>query len=311
MPLPHRTPSVTALDLFVSVADLGSISRAAQAHGMSQPAASAAMARLERHVGVALLRRTPSGSALTDAGERLATSARDVIAAASELNDVVDGLRAAGGGRLAVAASYTVAEYLLPRWLGVFQRERPTVTVRVAVTNSAQVSAAVLAASADIGFVEGVTVPPRLDARAVHRDELVVVVNPDHPWAAREEPLHVTELAAARLVVRERGSGTREVLDELLRRHRTAAPPQPVSELGSTTAVKSAVLGGAGPAVLSRLAVDAELATGALKAVPVAGASLARTLHAVWRAGQRLAQPAAELLAHATPAGDDERQGRG
>ena len=300
MPLPASTPSLAMLDLFVSVVELGSISQAARAHGMSQPAASAAMARLERRAGVALLRRTTSGTEVTAEGERVAQWAREVIDAATHLNAALTDLRDDVRQPLTIAASFTTAEYLLPGWLAALRRVAPEVAVHVAVENSSHVAAEVVGGRAHIGFVEGVSVDPRLTGTAVYRDELVVVVHPDHPWARRRRPLTMAELAATRLVVREAGSGTREVLDRLLKPFARAANAQPLTELGSTTAVKQAVLGGAGPAVLSRLAVQGEVDAGRLRLVALRDADLGRELRAVWPRGQRLSRQAALLLRAAT-----------
>ena len=296
MPLPERTPSISTLDLFLSVVDLGSISRAAKAHGLSQPAASAAMAKLERGVGAVLLRRTTSGCEVTSAGERVAELASNVVNAAAGLNRELELLGDDAQQSLSIAASYTVAEYLLPAWLIAFRRSSASVAVQVAVENSKDVSAAVRSGSADIGFVEGLTVEPGLVGRTVYRDELVVVVQPDHPWARDGRKLSVQQLAAARLVVREGGSGTREVLEALLEPHLVGPAPKPLTTLGSTTAVKAAVRGGAGPAVVSRLAVQQELDGGQLCEVPIEGVRLTRALRAVWLRGHQLEPAAAQLL---------------
>lgn len=296
MPLPSRAPTLAMLDLFVSVVDLGSITRTAAAHGVSQPTVSTAMARLERRVGVPLLRRTHAGCEPTDAGRLVGEWARSVIDAAARLDDALTTLRADRATSLSLAASYTIAEYLLPTWLTAFRQAWPGVAVQLAVVNSAEVTARILGERADLGFVEGAKVNRELSSQVVGTDELAIVVRPDHPWGRRRRPVTVMELAEARLVVREPGSGTREVLEDFLRSHRSE-PPQPLLELGSTTAVKGAVLDGAGPAVLSRLAVSAEIDNGRLQTVAVRGIKLDRTLRAVWPAGHRLTGQAAGLVA--------------
>ena len=112
------------------------------------------------------------------------------------------------------------------------------------------------------------------------RDALVVVVAPSHPWARRKRPLSATDLAAAPLVLREVGSGTREVLESALSSLHLSVTA--LVELGSTTAIKSAVLSGTGPGVLSRLAVESDLTANRLVAVPLEGLSLDRSIRAVW-----------------------------
>jgi DNA-binding transcriptional LysR family regulator len=307
MLLPPRFPDLEALDLFVSVVECGSLSQAARAHGISQPSGSARIDRLERCLGLRLLRRTPAGSVPTDNGVKVAAWARDLLGSAAGFHTAVDALRAGNGQRLRLAASYTIAEYVLPAWLSALAEDLPPVELSVA--NSTLVSERVGAGGVHLGFVEGATVPPRLERRTVGRDELVVVVAPGHPWARRRQPLRARELAGARLVMRERGSGTREVLEQLLAHHASTPPAMPLMELGSTTAVKAAVLDGSGPAVLSRLTVQAEIEARLLVAVPVEGIPLSRTLRVVWRGGDRLSRGAALLIRHATGAAFPETPG--
>ena len=165
----------------------------------------------------------------------------------------------------------------------------------LAAGNTVTVAQQVVAGEADLGFVEGVDVPAGLDAVVIGHDRLLVVAAPAHPWARRRAPLTAAELAATPLVLRETGSGTRQVLDAGLAAYGGAAVP--VLELASTTAVKAATVSGAGPAVLSELAVVEELAARRLVEVPVTGLELRRALRAVWAAGHRPAGPARDLLA--------------
>ena len=123
-----------------------------------------------------------------------------------------------------------------------------------------------------------------------------------HPWARRRRPLTAAELAATPLVVREPGSGTRETVEAALRRAGAAAV-KPLLELGSASAVRNAVIAGAGPAVISELDVVREVAGRRLVPVAVAGVELGRVLRAVWPAGRRLSGPAAELLTLAVKSG--------
>ncbi|MYS05933.1 LysR family transcriptional regulator, partial [Streptomyces sp. SID6041] len=167
-------------------------------------------------------------------------------------------------------------------------------SVSLQAGNSAVVAERLLANEADMGFVEGLAVPDGLDGVVVAHDRLVIVSAPSHPWARRRGPLDPAELAATPLVLREHGSGTRQVLDAALSGHGGLA--QPLLELASTTAVKAAAVSGAGPAVLSELAVAEELASRRLVAIPVEGARLRRDLRAVWPAGHRPTGPARDLL---------------
>ncbi|MFG2146415.1 LysR family transcriptional regulator [Streptomyces sp. NPDC048696] len=296
MPLSPRVPDLPALDLLLSVIELGSLGRAAAAHGISQPSASSRIRYLEKLVGMPVLERTTLGSRPTPAGALIAEWARTVVDAAQRLDAGIGTLRDRRDSQLHVAASQTVAEYLFPKWLMALRARAPETTVALEAGNSAGVGEAVLAGRAEIGFIESPRAPKGLESRPVARDRLLVVVAPDHPWA-RRGTLTVDELAGTALIMREAGSGTRTSLERALAAQAPGRPPTPLLELSSTTAIKTATADGLGPTVLSSLAVDAELAAGTLKAVPVSGFEAGRTLRAVWPRGGRPAGPARDLYA--------------
>ena len=289
-----HVPDLDSLALLLEVAETGSLGKAAAAHGISQPAASARIKTMERLVGVPLLDRGARGSTLTDQGRLVAGWAHEVLLAAQSLDVGVASLRADRDGRLRVAASMTVAEHLLPGWLVRQAASDPTTTVSLLAMNSADVAAAVLARTVELGFIEGPTVPAGLSSQVVRRDRLVLVVPPAHSWARRAEPVGGAELAGTRLVQRESLSGTRLALEAALRRWRPLA--MPLLELSTSSAVRAAVAAGAGPAVLSELAVGDDLAAGRLVEVPLTGISRTRSLRAVWPTGRRPDGPARALL---------------
>ncbi len=303
MPLPPQVTDLTSFDLLLSVARLGSIGQAAAEHRISQPAASARLRHLERRLGLTLLQRTPRGSVLTPTGALIADWARGVVEAADSFAAAVQTLRGSHESRLAVAASQTIAEYLLPAWLVALRARQPELTVTLRAANSTEVAARLLAGNADLGFVEGPDLPPGLAADTVATDRLTVVVAPAHPWARRRRGIAPAELATTPLVSREAGSGTRRALEAALREHDIDALAAPLLELSSTTAIKHAVAAGSGPAVLSSLAVSTELAAGTLTAVPVNGLTLHRQLRAAWPAGRQLTGPARDLHAIAARSG--------
>ncbi len=292
--LPSPVPDLIELDLLDSVAELGSLGQAAARHGMSQPAVSMRMSQLERRLGIRLLQRNPSGTRLTPAGERVVTLARRVLREARILLAEVDALVAEEGSRLRVAASLTIAEHLLPGWLAELHRRTPDVTVLMEMANSATVLSRVRDGSADIGFVEGHAASPAgMQSVVLRGDRLLLVVSPQHPWARRGSPVTGAELAAAELIVREEGSGTREILQQAL------APWGRLRwrmELASTAAILAAVRRGEGPAVISALAVADDLDAGRLAAVATDGIDLSRSLRAVWPAGRSVPALAERLL---------------
>ncbi|WP_406128695.1 LysR family transcriptional regulator [Streptomyces sp. NBC_00989] len=287
----HRVPDLGALELLLAVARLGSLGGAARELGITQPAASSRIRSMERQLGVALVDRSPRGSTLTDAGALVTDWARRVVEAAAAFDAGAQALRHRRDSRLRVAASMTIAEYLLPGWLLALRSQRPDTAVSLLAGNSTTVAERLLSDEADLGFVEGLSVPAGLDSTVIAHDHLIVVTAPTHPWARRRRPVPAAELAATPLILREKGSGTRQVLDTAL-----GGLARPLIELSSTTAVKASAVSGAGPAVLSELAVGEELSMRRLVRIPVEGVTLARDLRAVWPTGHRPTGPARELL---------------
>ena len=230
MPLPATFPDLQSLDLFVSVIELGSVSRAATAHGITQPSASSRLKHLERQLGMRLLDRGPGGSRPTDAGVVVAGWAEGILRAAHELSAGLSAFQAEQTGRLRIAASFTIAEYLLPQWLDRFSRDHPRDSVALEVANSTAVVDRLRQGAADLGFIETPSELDGLDQLVVAHDELVAVVAPSHPWAQRRS-VPVEALAATPLVMREAGSGTREAFEAALRTLGLGAPTA-VLELG-------------------------------------------------------------------------------
>jgi DNA-binding transcriptional LysR family regulator len=301
MPLPQPLPNLDALDLLVTVSELGSISSAAAAHHETQPAASMRLRSLERALGLQLLERARTGSRLTPAGSATVEWAGVVLHAVRALLAGTQALRSDKRSHLRIGASLTVAEYLVPAWLRRLATALPEVGVSLEMGNSAHVVEMVSHGEVDVGFIEGPGSPGHLRARDICADRLVIVVGQNHPWARRRRPLTATELARTPTVLRERGSGTRDTLTLALADQ--GLEVRPLMELGSTTAIKAAAMAGTGPAILSALAVEAELQGGQLVAVPCAGLSLGRTIRAVWSGARSLLPSAARLVAIAETPG--------
>ena len=296
MPLPSRVSDLTSFDLLLSVAKLGSIGRAAAAHQLSQPAVSARLRQLEHQVGARLLERDARGARLTTVGELVAGWAGPVVDRAADLEEGIAALRRDRHTHLRVAASLTVAEYLLPAWLIALRSVDPDTMTALSCGNSADVAAQILAREAEIGFVEGPKVPEGVQAREVARDELAVVVAPSHRWARRRR-VRAAELIRTPLVSREPCSGTRQAWEQAVCEQLDTDQAAPILEVSSTTAIKAAVMGGIGPAVLSVRTLTSELAAGTLVRLAVPGLDLTRRMHAIWPAGNTLQGPASDLLA--------------
>jgi DNA-binding transcriptional LysR family regulator len=248
---------------------------------------------------VALLDRTPRGARLTTAGQLVAGWAAPVLARAADLDAGLTSLRADRQSQLRIAASLTVAEYLLPAWLIALRTVSPDTATVLTAGNSVHVAEQVLAQKADLGFIESTDVPSGLTSRVVAEDELVLVVAPGHPWARRRR-VTASKAAATPLVSREPGSGTRQAWEHALKVAGVAESAGPLLEMSSTTAIKAAAIGGIGPAVLSLHTVATDIATRTLVRVEVGDLDLRRALRAVWPSGRTPRGPASDLLTIAT-----------
>lgn len=292
------TPDIDleTLRLLVTLAETGSLGKAAAAHGITQPAASGRVKAFEVRWRMSVVSRSPSGSRLTTDGEAVVSWAKTVLHAADVMRASLTALSAERGTNLKIAASLTVAEHILPRWLGELSAQRPDVNPTLAVVNSQHVLETVRSGEADLGFIESAQLPIGFAQRVVGRDRLVVVVHPGHLWARRSTALTGDELRSARWVIREPGSGTRGTFESALRHQ-----PDIALEATSTAALVGAAAAGVGPAVVSARSVTAELETGRLVEV-LTDLDLLRPLTAVWRQEERLGDSAVDLLTIASQA---------
>ena len=257
------------LRVFVAVAERLHVTQAA-ALGMTQSAASAAIAALETGLRMPLFDRVGRGIALTEAGRLLLPEAKAMLTRLVQAKQALDDLQGLRRGHLALHASQTIAGYWLPPLMHRFRMAWPRVTLSLVIGNTAQVARAVLEGEANLGFVEGDVDYPLLTQVPVAADRLVLVVGAGHPWAGRAR-LEAGELTGTDWVLRERGSGTRQVFEDALARFGVNPKLLDVQmELPSNEAVRAAVEAGAGATVISRLVAAAGIMAGSLVELPLA-----------------------------------------
>lgn len=280
------------LQVFVAVAREGTVVAAARYLSLSQSATSQALGELERQLGVGLFERLGRKLRLNDMGrhllpraERLLDGMGDFVAAAEE----PDGrLR----GTLNVSASATVGTYLLPTLAGRFSEAHQGVDLRLRLRNTGEVINDLLRFDADIGLIEGLCHEPRLTSETWCEDRLVIIAAPSHPLAQQQsqkrsqqrsrqqaQPLSDADLAGAEWILRETGSGTREIFEAAVLHHVKRLSVR--MELSQHEAIKQAVMAGFGLGCLSHLSVAGELERGELVALE-SELSLARTFSLVW-----------------------------
>ena len=278
------------VEVFSAVNRSGGITAAADALGLSQSAVSGALAELERRLGVNLFDRIGRRVQLNEHGRFLLPRAEELLAQAQQLEDSY----AAGvPSRLRIAASLTIGNFVLPGLLGELMRANPDDRYEVLIGNSRRVVEHLLDGLADIGLIEAPLTHRQLVSERWLRDELVVFARADHPLLAR--PFSLSELAATPWVMREAGSGVRQMLESLLLPH--LGWMNLLLELGSGGAVGEAVRLGLGISCASRRSIERELARGEFAVIPLPEIPMERRFYIAWHAEKRLTTGAEKLRA--------------
>lgn len=252
------------LHTFYAVVEKGSFSAAAQALRMSQPAVTMQIQALEEHFGAKLFHRSTKKIRLTEAGATLLPYAVRSVELMRETDQAMARFTKMLSERMTLGASLTFGEYILPRLLGPFSKEYPNITVHLKVMNTTQILEEILNHQLTFGLVEASVEHPDIHAEAVLSDELKLILPKDHPLTLRER-ITIDDVIPYPFVLREKGSGTRQVMEEELRRKNIDLNQLIImTELGSTGAVKSAVEAGLGISILSQSSVKHEEALGLL-----------------------------------------------
>ena len=270
---------------FLRVAEEGSVTRAAEALYLTQPAVSQHVRALERELGVALFDRTGRGVQLTPPGSALADYARRVLALLGECREVIGDLKAGATGRIVLGAGATTSIFHLPGWLRAFQEAFPGVEVVVRTGRSKEVVKLVLEREVDLGLVTSPVEHPDVNVAALYEEEIVLVAARSHPLAGGIAAPE--DVAAAPLILFPQGTGFRDYLDRALADAGIAARVKMESD--SVEAIKSFVAVGLGLSFLPAPAVVAEVASGTLDRVQVAGLpALRRTTSTIYRTDRYL-----------------------
>jgi DNA-binding transcriptional LysR family regulator len=285
----ERSITLRQLRIFTSVVEHRSFTRAADALSLTQPAVTHQMQALARAVGQPLLDPGSRSPMLTAVGQALHERAGRILAMLGDAQEAIEDIAGLRTGRVHVAGDTTAGIYVLPDAMAAFHREHFGVKLSLDVVNRAQVRELIVAGRADVGVVGALWEDDVLAAEPFLENSLMCFCAPGHPLIDRE-PLRPSELLDGPLLLRERGSGTRESAERILR----AAGIEPVAamEMASNGALKRAVAGGLGVTVLSTYAVRLELQLGLLRPLRVRGFPVERMWHVTW-AHDRLLSPAA------------------
>jgi DNA-binding transcriptional LysR family regulator len=282
------------LRIFVAVAERQHMARAAVFLHLPQPAVRAAIAALETRRGAKLFHRVGRAALLSDAGSLFLREARALLARADTSQPAPCEPDEPKRGTLRIQASQTIASYFLPRHLVAFRRAHPTIDIRLAIANTAQLAAALREGDAELGFVEGECSDPHLSVEAVARDSMIVVVGRQHPWCQSAD-VGARDFMDAEWVLREPGSDTRAVFEAAMAA--LGLPPAELHvamELPSNEAVRTAVESGLGATAMSAFVAAPGLEAGLLHHVPFDLPD--RIFYALRHAERQASQAAGNLL---------------
>ena len=285
--------NVHQLKIFHTVARSGSFSRAAAELLISQPSVSIQVGDLERQFGTDLFEQVGKHVRLTESGRVLDDYAARILALIDETRVAMDEVKGLRRGRLLLGATPTPGTYLLPALLGRFKEQYPSIEISLRLADTRRIQEMLLQRQLDLGLVGGSVSFPDLEAAVLLNDELVLVVAPSHPFATLPS-VRVADLAGEPFILRERGSGNREAADEAL--HRAGVHVTPVFEVEGAEMVKQAVAANLGLSILSRCAVELEVAAGRLRIVPIEGVRIERAISLLSRRDHRLPRVAQAFL---------------
>lgn len=279
----HTDPlSIRQLQVFVTLVEHGSFTRAARHLGLSQSTVSGHIADLERRLGMRLVGRERSGVTPTGAGEVLLKPARDALRAERNARMAATELSGVLRGSLTLGGSTIPAGYVVPDLVRRFHRKHEGIRVHLMTGDSSEIVEFVAGGDVDVGIVGARPRQRGLQVASIAEDELVLIVPQSHEFAGRRS-VTTDDVLVQPMVVREEGSGTRKTMFDALGADVSENELDVVCRVGSTEAVKAFVRAGLGVSFVSSLAVKDEQAAGALVVVPVKGLRVRRKFHLVAR----------------------------
>lgn len=274
---------LTHLAVVEALAKAGSVSRAADWLMVSQPAVSKQLKQIERAAGVQLFDRLPKGVRPTQAGELLAGYARRIAALQAEAVEALDELRGLHRGRLAVGSSTTIGVYLLPELFVTLRQSHPNIQISLELSNARGVERRLLDGTIDVGFTEVPVEAQAFETHAFREDRLVAIAHPAHPLASHTS-VTAAALSKEPFVVHEPSSAAKSQAERALAEMGLAITP--AMTLGSTEAIKRAVAGGVGVALVPQLTIALELRAGTLAMLNVTDLCIRRPLYRVHARGR-------------------------
>jgi DNA-binding transcriptional LysR family regulator len=252
------------LKVFCTVAETKSFSKTSEIIHLTQPAVSLQIQALEEKYETKLFDRSSSTVTLTPAGETLYKYAKEILTLYTSAEKAIGKQTGLLKGSLSIGAGSNIGNFILPALITEFKRIHPKTKIYLLVNNSKRVIELLNAGNIDLGLVEGDVSRQKMIVKKLLSDELLLIVSPEHHWAKKKE-VSIAELAREPFILREPGSGTRQMIEKFLARHGITLHDLKISAiLGSTEAIKDAVENGLGVSIISRWAVRKENRYGTL-----------------------------------------------
>ena len=284
---------LTQLEFFVMVVEQGSFSKAAERVYRTQPAVSIAIRRLEEEIGAPLFDRSQKTPLLTEVGELVYDYAKRMLSLRAQALDVVAELKSLQRGRVRIGANESTSLYLLPHLILDYRARHPDVKVEIFRHTSEHLRREVLDRNVDFALLAFEPVDSELESFPVLRDELVLIMHPEHALASRKS-LRVNELGAEVFLAHNVNTGSRSKVMETFAQHHT--PLNITLELATIETIKRFVQLKIGLAFVPRMCVAEELERGTLTSIPVEDLTYIRTLWVTHRRQATLSHAAAAFL---------------
>ncbi len=259
---------------YTAVVETSNFTKAAEILHTTQPAVSQQIAQLERKMGVKLLDRTNKRVETNRAGQIVYAYAVEIIRLYNHMQRLVNDLRDSPSGQLYIGASYTFGEYVLPRALALFCSVYPDIRPAITIANTHEVVESVANGQLDIGIIEGHSTNDNVQVEDFAEDTVVIVCSANHRLTRLNRIATPDDLANETWIVREKGSGTREVTDRTMEEY--GIHPNTIMEFGSTQVIKEAVEAGLGITILSEWTIRKEIALQTLSMVTLGLSSIRR-----------------------------------
>ncbi|GAA0326402.1 cysJI operon transcriptional regulator CysL [Bacillus carboniphilus] len=268
---------------FITVTDKQSFTKAAEHLHLTQSAVSLEIKNLEAKYGVKLLDRSNKFVRLTKAGEILYAHAKEILALHERAIRMIDDLSSNASGPLAIGSSYTFGEYALPKIVAKFILKHPNITPNITIRNTKRIIEQVLKKDIDVGIIEGTASHSDIIVNTFTQDEMTIIIPPEHRLAKMQEASGA-ELESETWILREKGSGTREMTNRVFQE--MGISPSSIMEFGSSQTIKEAVENGLGISVISNWVIKKEVDYGLLVPLRIKGKSFKRDIAIVTHISQ-------------------------